>query len=141
MFSKGTRNCFQHQPFHGCFLLWWLIKEICDWVNEKAVIIYEKQQKWIYFNNHFQSDISIFLCLLYNWYFAQKIKFSIKNFFSKCDQILNGKLHFLCSDMCELYEPSPFIIVQRFSLKIRKILRKTPELELFLKYNLFYKNQ
>ena len=33
----------------------------------------------------------------------QKMKFSIKNFFSKCDQIstekiLNGKLHFLCSD-------------------------------------------
>ena len=40
---------------------------------------------------------------------AQKIKFSIKGFFSKCDQIrrklvtfteeiFNGKLHFLCSD-------------------------------------------
>ena len=38
---------------------------------------------------------------------AQKMKFSIKDFFSKCDQIpdlvtfteeiLNGKLHFLCS--------------------------------------------
>ena len=40
---------------------------------------------------------------------AQKIKFSIKDYFSKCDQIrsfltfqlteeiLNGKLHFLCS--------------------------------------------
>ena len=26
-----------------------------------------------------------------------KMKFSIKNFFSKCDQILNGKLHFSCS--------------------------------------------
>ena len=30
-------------------------------------------------------------------YTTQKIKFSIKDFFSKCDQILNGKLHFLCS--------------------------------------------
>ena len=31
-------------------------------------------------------------------YTAQKMKFSIKDFFSKCDQeILNGKLHFLCS--------------------------------------------
>ena len=39
---------------------------------------------------------------------AQKMKFSIKDFFSKCDQIrrlvtfteeiLNGKLHFLCSE-------------------------------------------
>ena len=28
---------------------------------------------------------------------AQKMKFSIKKFFSKCDQILNGKLHFLRS--------------------------------------------
>ena len=24
------------------------------------------------------------------------MKFSIKDFFSKCDQILNGKLHFMC---------------------------------------------
>ena len=33
---------------------------------------------------------------------AQKTSFSIKNFFSKCDQIrifLNGKLHLLCSEM------------------------------------------
>ena len=29
---------------------------------------------------------------------ARKMKFSIKDFFSKPDQILNGKLHFLCSD-------------------------------------------
>ena len=32
---------------------------------------------------------------------AQKMKFSIKDFFSKCEEIteeiLNGKLHFLCS--------------------------------------------
>ena len=43
-------------------------------------------------------------------YTAQKMIFSIKDFFSKCDQILsffahlteeilNGKLHFLCSDI------------------------------------------
>ena len=31
-------------------------------------------------------------------YTAQKIKLSIKGFVSECDQILNGKLHFLCSD-------------------------------------------
>ena len=30
----------------------------------------------------------------------KKMKFSIKDFFSKCDQILNGKLHFLCSVFC-----------------------------------------
>ena len=28
---------------------------------------------------------------------AQKVKCSIQDFFSKCDQIYNGKLHFLCS--------------------------------------------
>ena len=28
---------------------------------------------------------------------TQKMKFSIKDLFSKYDQILNGKLHFLCS--------------------------------------------
>ena len=31
-------------------------------------------------------------------YCMKKMKFSIKNFFCKCDQILNGKLHFLCND-------------------------------------------
>ena len=30
--------------------------------------------------------------------FAQKMKFFIKDFFSKCDQILNAKLHFLFSE-------------------------------------------
>ena len=45
---------------------------------------------------------------------AQKIKFSIKGFFSKCDQIrrklvtfteeiFNGKLHFLCSDCKKIF--------------------------------------
>ena len=45
-------------------------------------------------------------------YAAQKMKFSIKDFFSKCDQIhrklvtfteeaLHGKLHFLCSIMVQ----------------------------------------
>ena len=35
---------------------------------------------------------------------AQKMKFSVKDFFSKCDQIrsFNGKLHFLCSECCYL---------------------------------------
>ena len=41
----------------------------------------------------------------FNWHFdkvnslvhtAQKIKFSIKDFFSKYEEIINGKLHFLC---------------------------------------------
>ena len=43
-------------------------------------------------------------CLTRVVYTAQKMMFSIKDFFSKCDQIhtfteeiLNGKLHFVCS--------------------------------------------
>ena len=29
---------------------------------------------------------------------TQKMKFSIRDLFSKCEEILHGKLHFLCSD-------------------------------------------
>ena len=32
---------------------------------------------------------------------AQKMKFSIKDFFSKCEQILNRNLQFLCSKSCQ----------------------------------------
>ena len=38
---------------------------------------------------------------------AQKMKFSIKGFLSKCDQILNVKLHFLC---CVLQRHCPDIL-------------------------------
>ena len=49
--------------------------------------------------------ISCVKCLQRWDYTAQKMKFSIKDFFSKCDQIrvtfteeiINGKFHFLCS--------------------------------------------
>ena len=46
-----------------------------------------------------------------NWYTAQKMKFSMKDFFSKCDrirrnmrkksteEIVNGKFNALCSDI------------------------------------------
>ena len=30
---------------------------------------------------------------------AQEMKFSIKDFFTKCEEINNGKLHFFCSDI------------------------------------------
>ena len=59
--------------------------------------------------NYFSSKT--LLCFFLNT--AQKTKLSIKDFFSKCDQIrttadlvtfteeiLNGKLHFLCSENC-----------------------------------------
>ena len=57
---------------------------------------------------------------------VQKMKFSIKDFFSKCDQItftagiLNGKLHFLCS------EPARFdmIIPRYLSLTINEIKQR-----------------
>ena len=59
-------------------------------------------------------DKSKSICLkrvqLFNKRTAQKMKFSVKDFFSKCDQfpadlvtftekIFNGKLHFLCGDV------------------------------------------
>ena len=48
---------------------------------------------------------------------AQKMKFSIADFFSKCDQIHNGKLHFLCS-ICLL--KSVVKILFRFNTKAVK---------------------
>ena len=35
------------------------------------------------------------------------MKFPIKDFFSKCDQTLNGKLHFLCSERGALMKNAP----------------------------------
>ena len=35
------------------------------------------------------------------------MKFPIKDFFSKCDQTLNGKLHFLCSERGALMKNVP----------------------------------
>ena len=56
----------------------------------------------------FYSTFSKYMHALYHkTYTSQKMKFSIKNFFSKCgstfsEEILNGKFHFLCSvkEMC-----------------------------------------
>ena len=45
-----------------------------------------------YFQMIFFSATAILLAV----YTAQKMKFSIKDFFSKYDQILIGKLYFLC---------------------------------------------
>ena len=39
--------------------------------------------------------MSAYVTHLVNTYTAQKMKFSIKDFFT--EEILNGKLHFLCS--------------------------------------------
>ena len=58
---------------------------------------------------------------------AQKVKFSIRDFFSKCDQIrrklriwsqfteeiLNGKLHFLCSGYFKILEKFSFWFNQK----------------------------
>ena len=72
-----------------------------------------------YFINPFSSMISLVEISQFTYssklHTAQKMKFSITDFFSKCDQIhpqfstdlvtfteeiCNGKLHFLCSDNC-----------------------------------------
>ena len=47
-------------------------------------------------------------------YTAQKMKFAIKDFFSKCDQIrsiLNGKLHFFCSDTFLFQEAREYLLL------------------------------
>ena len=49
---------------------------------------------------------------------AQKPKFFIKDFFSKCDQILNGKLHFLSSACIHLFLVKHLDIYQIFRPKI-----------------------
>ena len=48
------------------------------------------------------------------------MKFSVKNFFSKCDQFLDGKLHFLCS-ICDYGK-------QDYGKHPRKLLIKCPTL-------------
>ena len=61
---------------------------------------------------------------LWRWYAAQKMKFSIKDFFGKCDTvscglvtftegIFNRKLHFLCSDTGHFW--------QELSLSVQEI--------------------
>ena len=44
------------------------------------------------------------------------MRFSIKDFFSKCDQILNGKLHFLCSGFRNVSECNRKIIFLKLKL-------------------------
>ena len=55
---------------------------------------------------------------------AQQMKFSVKDFFCKCDQILNGKLHFLCSVHTTfgerfLLDPALMIIIDIIVLSLR----------------------
>ena len=54
---------------------------------------------------------------------AQKMKFSIKAFSSKCDQILNRKLHFLCSVIklydCHLSRYQLFVFMIKLILNIK----------------------
>ena len=87
---------------------------------------------WILFFNPFLSKFSILIPLKRSfsdvfreyrnatlaWTTVQKIKFSIKDFFSKCDQIRRC-LHFLCSELCWLKQYSRFIYL---GYKLYKIL-------------------
>ena len=52
-----------------------------------------------YFSETRVSRVSLIGCVgTRTKYSAQKMKFSIKDFFTFTEEILNGKLHFLCSD-------------------------------------------
>ena len=69
---------------------------------------------------------------------AQKMKFSVTDFFSKCDQIRSfteeirkGKFNFLCSD-CQSIHPQVFSIQKKKPLKnanIKKSFRKNKSLQ------------
>ena len=66
---------------------------------------------------------------------AQKMKFSIKDFFSKCDQILNIKLHFLCSVsyLSNKGKKTSFILLKiPFLCKVDAYL-KLPQQKIFMK--------
>ena len=41
---------------------------------------------------------------------AQKMKFSIKDLFSKCDQIRFGKLHFLFMEVCDALKKGEILL-------------------------------
>ena len=38
------------------------------------------------------------------------MNFSIKDYFSKCEQIFKGKLHILCSDLCYVQGASYYLL-------------------------------
>ena len=81
-------------------------------------------------------------------YTAQKMKFSIKNFFSKCDQIrreladlvtfteeiLNGILRFLCNVMIQVMYVKNLELLQSISTCVEKDLRILHFLHLFIRY-------
>ena len=73
---KNFRNCFQDKNFPALF-----------WGNNKVCTNRISTHLWcpvhIYFGVH---CINKYLCI-YLYITAQKMKFSIKDFFSKCDQI------------------------------------------------------
>ena len=55
---------------------------------------------------------------------TQKMKISIKDFFSKCDQTLNGKLNFLCSVVSyNTTLPSLYFQLKLIYLMIRNLER------------------
>ena len=55
---------------------------------------------------------------------AQKMNYSIKDFLSKCEEILNGKVHFLCS---ECYEVKCIVTITKMYC-LSKTLRITSSL-------------
>ena len=75
--------------------------------------IYHSWNKFInptsQFSNNFQAKLGT----------AQKMKFSLKNLFSKCDQILNGKPHFLCSVVNLNYSYICWVTIQRNDIKMK----------------------
>ena len=64
-------------------------------------------------------------------YTPQNMKFSIKDFFSKCDQILNGKLLFLYSGMFSTVTEPDYLGKITFYKKYLKSVKKGPKIGFF----------
>ena len=79
------------------------------------------------------------VCVIFRWlnplcHTTQKMKFSIQDFFSKCDQMekifLNGKFHFLCSvSFCmEIIIVSPRL-AERFYWNLETVWKSTKDIK------------
>ena len=112
IFWKNEDFCFQNWQNLIGKLKWLRARLIRNWKNwslRKRFFLPVINTFWekIFFNRWFISWSYKILSEKFWWLIwyntAQKMKFSIKDFFSKCDQIqekeeiLNGKLHFLYS--------------------------------------------
>ena len=91
---RYTPSCFIFQTINIIDFISPTIKTIAKTVYVRSVS--GKLLLNVGYNTNFTFDLHNAAKAVINT--AQKMKFSIKDFFRKCDQILNGNIHFLCSE-------------------------------------------